>query len=67
MANIILDKKTVKEIPVGAKIHVSGKDLDIKGEVTRNDEYGLGIECFDKRKVGLSRICFIGLYSFEIL
>lgn len=61
-----LNKKTVKEIPVGSFIHIIGKNLEIKGTVIRNDEVGLGIEISDKTKVALSRICFVGLYQFEL-
>ncbi|MBP3256152.1 MAG: hypothetical protein J6M60_06695 [Clostridia bacterium] len=64
----ILDKKSVKQIPVGSIIHIvsinkSDKYLEIKGIVTRNDEVGLGID----KTIALSRICFVGLYEFEIL
>ncbi|MBP3256153.1 MAG: hypothetical protein J6M60_06700 [Clostridia bacterium] len=48
-----LNKKTIKEISIGSKIHVIGNDLDIRGTINRIDDVGLGITCSESTRVGL--------------
>ena len=64
---IALNKKSIKEIPVGAKIHLVGKDIDIIGKVTRNDELGLSIFSTNKTIVGIPVVNFLNQYDFELL
>ena len=63
----VFDRKSLKEIPVGASIHIIGKDLDVKGKVTRNDELGIGICSTRNTIIGLPISNLIMRYSFELL
>ena len=64
---IDLDKKSIKEIPVGAQIHLIGKDIDVIGKVTRNDDLGLSIHSTNNTIIGLPAKNFFTKYSFELL
>lgn len=63
---IELNKRNMKEVPIGCKIHVVGNDLNVRGTVNRIDENGVGITCSENIRVGLF-FNSVNKYTFELI